>query len=251
MRRCIPCIAVVLLAACVACGDKYLHTNPYDPAVPVVVDLTGPDTLFSYSERGLYSAVSTPAFPDSAFAYASADSTALAPAGRGTFSSLAPPLYPATRVVRVSALIGQIDTIIDDQDLGCAGACIIKATHTLAWRHAGWKDIVLTQRVAKIRLRCPSDHACDTLSAGATWSVWADGFDALNFPVFSLSGSNANPDVSKTNATFATFIVRDSTIATFTPVGIRVATVTAQTSGATWIVATRGTSLDSLQLVVK
>lgn len=256
-------IAAFLLAATVACGDRYLHTNPYDPAVPVTVDMVGPDTLFSYSEIGRYSASSIPAFPDSAFQFASADSTVFAPSGRGVFASMAPPLYPATRTVRVSALLGQIDTIIDNQDLTCPlpppcrsricppFSCAIKAKHSFAWRHAGSKEVVLTQRVTHIRLRCPADHACDTLSAGAVWSVWADGFDALNFPMFSLSGSNANPEVSTADPTFATFVVRDPTIAAFTPVGVRVATVTAQASGTTWIVATRGSSVDSLQLVVR
>jgi hypothetical protein len=50
---------------------------------------------------------------------------------------------------------------------------------------------------------------------------------------------------------FATFAVRDPSVAGVTPVGIRVATVTARKSGTTWIVGTRGALLDSLQLVVQ
>lgn len=264
MRRFAPVVLAALLTGAVACGEKYLHTNPYDPAVPVAVDVVGPDTLFSYSEVGQYSGSSVPAFPDTAFTYASADSTSFTPVGYGKFAAMAPPLYPATQTVKVSALLGQIDTMIDDQDITCPVAppchsincppfsCVIKAKRSLAWRHAGSKEVVLTQRVTSIRLRCPTDHTCDTLSIGAAWTVWADGFDALNFPVSSLTGANANPDVSAANPTFATFAVRDTTIATApSPVGIRVATVTARASGSTWIVATRGALTDSLQLVVR
>lgn len=263
MRRYAHFFSAVFLTAAAACGDKYLHTNPYDPVVPVTVDVAGPDTLFSYSQLGQYSAVSVPAFPDSSFAYASADSASFTPSGRGRFASMAPPLYPASRTVRVSALLGQIDTTIHNQDITCPFvppchsricppfSCVVKATHSLAWRHSGSKEVVLTQRVTSIRLRCPADHACDTLSAGGTWSVWADGFDALNFPVSSLSGANANPVVSSANPVFATFVVRDTTIATLSPVGVRVANVTALASGTTWIIATRGPLTDSLQLVVR
>ena len=264
MRRSAPFVLAALLTGAVACGEKYLHTNPYDPAVPVAVDVVGPDTLFSYSEVGQYAGSSVPAFPDTAFVYASTDSASFTPVGYGKFASTAPPLYPATQTVKVSALLGQIDTIIDNQDITCPFAppcrsnhcnpftCVIKATRSFAWRHAGSKDVVLTQRVTSIRLRCPTDRACDTLAVGSAWTVWADGFDALNFPVYSLSGANANPDVSSANPVFATFVVRDTTIATApSPMGIRVATVTARASGSTWIVATRGALTDSLQLVVR
>jgi hypothetical protein len=266
MRRCTPLISAVLLAVTVACGDNYLHTNPYDPVVPVTVVVSGPDTLFSYNELGEYSAQSIPAFPDSAFRFGSADSVAFFPSGRGEFSSMTPPLYPTTRIVRVSALLGQIDTTVGNQNLvdcppvppPCASLvcppvppCIISATHSLAWRHSGSKDVVLTQRIARLQLRCPTVHACDTLSRGAAWSVWVDGLDALNYAVLALSGSNANPAASSTLPAIATFVLRDTTFAVLTPVGVRVATVLAKASGATWIVATRGSLMDSLRLVVR
>jgi hypothetical protein len=231
--------------------------------VPVTVVITGPDTLFSLSELGQYSAQSVPAFPDSAFKFASADSLAFLPAGRGNFTSMIPPLYPAIRTVRVFALLGQIDTVIDNQDLSCpspppcAGGdcpppppCYVKATHALAWRHAGSKDVVLTQKVVRLQLRCPIVHACDTLSAGAVWSVWVDGFDALNHPVAGLAGVDVNPAVSASFPAIATFGVRDSSIATVTPVGVRASSVVALKAGATWVVASRGALLDSVRLVV-
>ena len=250
-RRSAPLTALALLTVAIACGDPYQHTNPYDPLVPVVVTVLGPDTLFSYREIGQYAAHSVPAFPDSAFQFGSVDSASLMPSMGGAFISLAPPLYPQTRTVRVSALVGQIDTIIDNQDLACNGACSIPATPSLAWRHSGSKDVVLTQRIVRIQLRCPADHACDTLSAGSAWTVWADGFDALNYQALALSGVNANPAVSSDNPVFATFAVRDPTIASLVPAGIRVATVTALKSGVTWIVGMRGALLDSLPLIVR
>jgi hypothetical protein len=257
---------IVLLAAQLACGDPYAHTNPYDPVVAVSVVVGGPDTLFSYRELGQYSAQSVPAFPDSAFKFGAADTIAMVQTLPGGFLSMTPPLYPETQTVRVNAMLGQIDTVIADQDItqaacppppACKGPdcppppCTILAKHAFAYRHSGSKNVVLTQRVVRIQLRCPADHACDALSAGAAWTVWADGFDALNFKVVTLTGVNVNPDVSAATPVFATFAIRDTTIAALTPVGVRVATVTARKHGATWIVGTRGTLLDSLQLVVQ
>ena len=54
-----------------------------------------------------------------------------------------------------------------------------------------------------------------------------------------------------TGTPMATFTSRDTTVASVTPVGIRAATVTARKSGTTWIVATRNSLLDSLQLTVR
>ena len=265
--RIVALFGVVILVAAVACGDPYAHTNPYDPVVSVTVAVAGPDTLFSYGEQAQYTAQSLPAFPDSAFQFGTSDSVAFPASGRGTFVSRTPPLYPATQTVRIMALLGQIDTVIVDQNLGCPThprcndlsglncpiypACKVSAKHTLAWRHEGAKEVVLTQRVARIQLRCPADHACDRLSVGGAWTVWADGFDALNFKVVALTGVNVNPAVSAATPIFATFAIRDSTVAALSPVGIHAATVTARKSGTTWIVGTRDALLDSLQLVVQ
>jgi hypothetical protein len=239
--------AMPLAAAALACGD-YAHTNPYDPAVPVTIVISGPDTLFSYEQVAYYTAATMPAFADTALRWGSSDSTALLPESNGGFASLAPPLYPETRTANVIALIGQIDTIttkfIDREPLPDSAVAI----PTFAWRHSGYTAVVLTQRVTTIQLRCPTVHACDTLSSGGTWSVWVDGFDALNHPIVALASATVNP---LTGTAVATFAVRDTTIAGVVPVGIRVANVTALKTGATWVVATRGPLLDSLQLVVR
>ncbi len=252
MRRCARLAPAVLLVVAGACGEKFLHTNPYDPAVPVTIVVTGPDTLFSYDERGQFSAQSSPAFPDTAFQFASTDSIAFFPAGPGAFTSMTPPLFPETRTVQVSAMIGQVDTVLNTQNLACPDVrCIVPAVPTLLWRHSASKSVVLTQRVVRIALRCPTDHACDTLSSGAVWTVWVNGFDALSQQILALSGTNANPGVSPTSPVVATFALRDTTIGVLTPVGVRVATVAAIKSGSTWIVATRGSLTDSLLLVVR
>ena len=265
MRRYARLVPAVLLVAAIACGEKFQHDNPYDPIVPVTIVVSGPDTLFSFNEVGQYSAQSQPVFPDTAFQFGSEDSVALSPTLAGAFASKTPPLYPATKTVRVSALLGQIDTISNKEDLSCPTAppcrdlgncpppppCKVAATHSLAWRHSASKTVVLTQRLVRIQLRCPASHACDTLSAGAIWTVWADGFDALNQPILALTGTNANPGVSAANPVVATFALRDTTIGALTPVGVRVANVTAAKSGSTWIVATRGTLTDSLRLIVR
>lgn len=241
--RIVTPFGVLILVAAVACGDPYQHTNPYDPAYPVSISLIGPDTLFSYQELGTYSVQIVPAFPDTAFRYASSDSIVFPPAGVGAFHSNAPPLYPATRSVTVTGGVGSIDTMPST-----AGSVLGPAPTIKVYRHSASKVVVLTQRVTRIQLRCPDTHSCDPLSVGGTWSVWADGFDALNQQIVALHSSVANP---ATGTPVATFAARDTTVASVSPVGIRAATVTALKSGTTWIVGTRGALLDSLQLVVR
>ena len=266
-------IGAAVLIAAFACGDPYLHTNPYDPAVPVDITITGPDSLFSYGELGRYSLQSVPVFPDTAVLWgidtvtihrggsldtnigggtirlAGTGDTIVAgdslfkPLGSGLFQSLAPPLEPLTVSMTVEAFLGAIDTTVN-RFINGAPVTI----RTNAYRHTGYKTVVLTQRVTRIQLRCPDTHACDTVSMGGTWSVWVDGFDALGRQIYALTSATANP----TGATpIATFASRDTTIASVAPVHIRAANVTARKSGTTWIVATRGVLLDSLQIVVR
>lgn len=238
-RRSFALAGAVILVAAVACGDPYTHTNPYDPAVPVAIEISGPDTTFSYTERATYTAQSVPAFPDSAVNWAVSDSVIFLPEGPGSFETIGPPLYPDTRMVTVFALIGGVDTTIGRDYM---------AVKTIQYRHIASKVVFQTQLVTRIQLRCPNTHACDTVSTGGAWSVWVDGFDALNERIYALTSATANP---ATGTAIATFAVRDPTIASVSPVGIRAANVTALKPGTTWIVGTRGTLLDSLQLVVQ
>lgn len=237
--------AVAGLATLVACGDPYLHTNPYDPVYPVAVTVLGPDTIFSYSEIGNFSLQTDPAFPDTSVGFTVSDSVAFVPAGFGGFRSAAPPLYPLTRSVTVSGGVGAYDTLAAFASQG-------QARVITQWRHSAEKIVVLTQRVVRISLRCPDTHACDTLALGSSWSVWVDGFDAVNQEIISLHSPVANPSGG---TPVATFTVRDPTIANMTPVGIRAANVTALKVGTTWIVGTRiaaqDTLRDSLQVTVR
>lgn len=234
----VAAIAVVVFA--VACGDPYLHTNPYDPVYPVTINITGPDTVFSFEQVAQYSASSDPAFPDSAFIFEVSDSIRFVPTGPRGFAARATPLWPATDSVIVVAGLGVIDTFYQ---IGVGPAQRIGL-----FRHFATKTVVLTQRVVRIQMRCPDTHACDTVSAGATWSVWTDGLDAGGQQIVALHSLVANPS---TGTPVATYTIRDTTIATFVPNGIRAANVTALKTGTTWIIGTRGTLLDSLQLVVK
>lgn len=248
-RRAVPVLVFVAatLAVALACGDL-AHTNPYDPAVPVTIIITGPDTLFSFGEQATYTAVVTPSFPDTAIEWATADTALFRPTGASTFQLLGvpggPPVWPATATTTVDVLIGQLDTV-KSFDLDSTGP---KSLPNITWRHSAYKTVVLTQRVTQIQLRCPNTHACDTLPAGESWAVWVDGFDALGQEIVALTGFTANP---LSGTPVATFVARDTTVASVTPVGVRVAMVTALRSGTTWIVATRDSLRDSLQLVVR
>jgi hypothetical protein len=260
---------IACTVAFVACGDPYLHTNPYDPAVSVSYSFTGPDTLFSLGQVAQYRVQTTPAFPDSAFIWVidtaqrlpvsvdgdtTVDGTVYASnAGNGAIQVRTLPLEPASTTIGLHADIGTIDTLYNVLLPGVLGGSggeyqQFESVRGVLARHIGTKLIVMMQRVTRIQLRCPETHACDTLSAGGTWSVWVDGFDALNRQIATLTSSTANPASGPPVVTYA---VRDTTIAHSSPVGIRSTTITALKSGTTWVVATRGALLDSLQLVVQ
>lgn len=243
-----------------ACGDPYLHTNPYDPNVPVTFDISGPDSLFSLGEFAQYTVQSTPAFPDTAFSWTVDTvtiikpdtgatvvdgSTILRPAGAGGYVSIAPPLEPASLTISVTALVGGVDTTVSRYIPQCM---CVETFQTQQYRHAGYKPVVLTQRLVRIRVRCPDAHACDTLSVGGAWSVWVDGFDALGHGIVALASAGANP---ASGPPVATFLSRDTTVASVAPLGMRAANVIARESGTTWVIATRGALADSLQLVVR
>ena len=98
-------VAVTLIAA-FACGDPYLHTNPYDPDVPVTITISGPDTLFSLGQIAVFSAQAAPAFPDTSVQWIADTVTVfngtrdtvvdganyLQADGTGAFQSILPPL---------------------------------------------------------------------------------------------------------------------------------------------------------------
>ncbi len=240
-RRGVVLIGAAALVVAIACGDPYLHTNPYDPAYPVTVTLIGPDTLFNQGDFGQFTATSDPAFPDSSFQFGVTDSTSFIPAGIAGFVSRNPPLYPQVRLVGVLAGLGAIDTFVPMAVPG-------PAQRKVFYRHTGTKMVALTQRVVVISLRCPAAHACDTLSIGDTTSVWVDGRDAHGSQIVALTSSGANPT---TGTPIATFAARDPSVVSLGSTGIRASIVTALKAGSTWIVGTRGTLLDSLQVVVR
>ncbi len=241
--RLAPLLAAAALIVAVACGDPYLHTNPYDGLYPVTVTVSGPDTMLSFTQTAQYVGQSNPVFPDTAFSYGVTDSIAFQPAGVGAFTAYETPLWPQYTTVTVLVGVSAYDTIVPNPLAPVGPGLALRQ-----FRHSATKAVILTQRVVRIQLRCPDTHACSTIPVGGTWSVWADGLDALNQQIVGLHSLVANP---ATGTPVATYSIRDTTIATFAPVGIRSATVTALKSGTTWIVGTRGTLLDSLQLVVQ
>jgi hypothetical protein len=250
-------IAIGVAVLLTSCGDPYGATNPYDPDYPVTFTITGPDTLFNLGEAAVFTVSTVPVFPDTAFRWAVAAVTLTTPAGEdtvvdgatilepgapGSFTSVAPPLYPEVATVVVAALVGSVDTTL--QRFIDSNYVTIR---TVEPRHVGHKTVMVTQRLVRIQLRCPTTHACDPLSVADTASVWVDGVDAHGLQISALRSPRTNP---LTGPPIATYVIRDTTIATFVPAGVRSATVTAVRTGTTWIVATRGALSDSLQIVV-
>lgn len=240
-RRTLGLVAAATLAALVACGDPYMHTNPYDPVYPVTITIAGPDTLYDSFELATYTATSSPAFPDSAVTWTSFGLASNG--GEGTFQSVGAPLWPEYFTATVTALIGKVDTTVGRN---------YTAVRISIWRHSAEKTVIMTQRLTRIALRCPDVHACDTLGVGGVWSIWVDGFDASNQHIYAFASSAANPS---TGAPIALYTSRDSTIASVSSLnGIRAVNVTALKVGTTWIVGTRiaaqDTLRDSLQVTV-
>jgi hypothetical protein len=276
-------VGLILL---VACGDPYLHTNPYDPAHPVQFAFAGPDTLFSLAEIAHYTVATNPPFSDTSFTWGTAafmdpfippplppacgnqfvsGDTALKRIAPGTYESILPPLEPYTFTIAIAVSVGAFDTVAFIAPCGSAG--VLRLVRTTQFRQTGYKSVVVTQRVVRIQLRCPDTHACAPLSVGDSAFVWVDGFDALGNEIAALTLHNANPAsgnpplpiispdtaiarAQATNNPVVTYVSRDSTIARATPIGIRVARVTPLKAGSTWVVATRGALFDSLQIVV-
>jgi hypothetical protein len=241
-RRVVAPLGALLVVALLSCGDPYRHPNPYDPNTPFEFSIAGPDTLFSVGEFGQYALKSTPALSDTAGTWSSS-SIDLRPGSPGQFQLWTPPLWPETETVQVTNSIGKFDTT---GTLSTPSGPIAKKI-TMDRRSLS-RTVVLTQRLVRIRLRCPDTHACGTLTAGAAWSVGVDGFDALDAQIIGLTNPATNP---ATGTPIAIFISRDTTVASVAPVGIRAAMVTARKSGTTWLVATRDLLLDSLQLTVR
>ncbi|HEY2850752.1 MAG TPA: hypothetical protein VGI97_12800 [Gemmatimonadaceae bacterium] len=257
------------MAMLLSCGDPGPHNNPYDPLFPVTATMSGPDTLFSYLEVAQFNAQFTPAFADTAIAWTVGPvgvitkdlcdsivggSGFLQAEAPGAFRSIAPPLEPTTYSIVVAASVGEVDTTVSRDTIPeapCSSTHLSPVSVTIRtqqYRHSVYKTVILTQRPTRIQLRCPDVHACDSTAVGGTWAVWVDGFDALGNGIRALTNSTTNPH---TGPPVATFTSRDTTIASVVPVGIRAATIAALKTGTTWIVATRKTLADSLQLVVK
>ena len=281
-RRQHALIGTAVLVALVACGDPYLHTNPYDPVFPVQFTIAGPDTLFSLGDVAQYSVQTNPAWPDTGFVWTldtftnyfivpgacfnqvELGDTVLRPVRAGLYQSIKPPLEPYTFTVPIAVWTGTIDSVTQVANCGGPGSRIVFVNEP---RHIGYKSVVVTQRVTHIQLRCPATHGCAPLAVGDSAFIWVDGFDAGGSPIVGLASPTVNPATGnplipypsrdtailraqRTNNPVATYLSRDSTVARATPIGIRVARVIAVKSGSTWVVATRGALQDSLQIVV-
>ena len=241
---------VAVLVTAVACRD-YAHTNVYDPLVPVTITITGRDSLFSLGEQAIYTGHS-PQFPDSAIGiggFVGLDEvTPLGSTGTALVVVERPPLYPALAKGWIFVSIGCYTTFVTVEEQSGAKPFVARTKAIGVCAHEDSIPIVVTQRLVRIQLRCPDVHGCDTISVGGTASVWVDGTDALNAPVYGLQSPGVN---SNFGPPIATYTIRDTTVASVVPVGVRAATVTANKSGTTWIVGVRGALVDSLKLVVR
>jgi hypothetical protein len=219
------------LTLCVACLD-IKHTNPFDPDTPLRVTIM-PETVFSVAGEVHFTFSTVPEIIDPGPTWGGGN-TDLSPLGdAGIFFSHAAPLWPQTETIQVSIGVGRNN--------------LLNLPHYSNSRVFNG-SVLITQRLVRIQARCPDTNVCDTLSAGASWSVFVDGFDALGSGIAGLATPTMNP---LNVAAIAQFIVRDTSIASASPIGMRAASVTAKRSGSTWLVAQRDSLSDSLRLVVR
>jgi hypothetical protein len=235
MRRAAVLAASASLVCAVACID-FRHTNPFDPIVPVTVTII-PETLFSVAGKVVqFSFAAVPPFTDPRAIWSVGSTDLYTTDGTGLLYSAAAPLWPKTDTIPIAIGIG----------LHALNNPFVTFSDSLTRTLNG--SVIVTQRLVRIRARCAGALACDSLPVGATASVFIDGFDALGSGLSGLPDSTANP---LTALPIFVFTVRDTTIATALPVGMRAATVTAKGVGSTWIVAQRDSLRDSLRITIR
>lgn len=84
MQR-MPFVAGLLGALSLAgCGD-FAHTNPLDREVSVAVEVTGPDSVFSYRDTVVFVAHTLPSYAPERVVWSSSGSLNLVPIGNGAF----------------------------------------------------------------------------------------------------------------------------------------------------------------------
>jgi hypothetical protein len=130
----------VLVESC----EAFTHTNPYDPETPFEYAISGPDSLFSLGQVASYAIESKPALADTAGIWSCECLEVVSHAGTRTFSmsgQVAPPQWPATKTVRLNALIGKYDTIVFiNSPAGPSPELVQRYRRTLT------RTIVITQR---------------------------------------------------------------------------------------------------------
>ena len=230
-RRLAVLSASGFLVLALACID-FQHTNPFDPDVPLQVTIF-PETLFSVGGTIQFTFATVPPLtdPNAIWVGGTTDLFTASLGSGGVFFSNGAPLWPQTESVPITIAVGRFDDGVH--------------TH---YRKTFGGSVIITQRLVHIQARCPGAPACDAMTVGVSTSVFVDGYDALGSGIAGLPDPNTNP---LTLPPIAVFIVRDTTIASAVPVGMRVAMVTAKRAGATWIVTQRDSLRDSLRLVVR
>lgn len=229
----LPAYGILVLA--VACID-FRHTNPFDPGVPVTVTIF-PETLYSVARDLVHFTFATvPSLTDPDAIWSASANDLFASGSAGDLDSEGAPLWPQTETVPITIGIGRY----------AVNSTLV--THSYDYTRSINGSVVITQRLVRIRTRCAGPPACDSAPAGATTAVFVDGVDALGSGLSGLADSTTNP---LTASPIFVFTVRDTTIATAAPVGMRAATVTARRVGSTWIVAQRDSLRDSLRITVR
>jgi hypothetical protein len=205
-------LAVFGLLIASACSD-YPHANPWDPASVVQIELTGPDTTYSVGEVVTFTFRTTPEWPNVVAGWSSSNETVLWPMGNGQF------------VVRPFGNgFGHVDVVL-----------------TLG-PHSQRHELVLAQRFAKVAIVGCSASPCLSFGVlGHQLTLTAELRDALDYRLAEAFATDVN----------VTFRSTRPEVARIASSGPRSVTVESVSNGSSWMVASAGSSSDSVLVSVQ
>ena len=205
-------VALGLAACALACADL-AHTNPYDPATPIEVEVSGPDSAHSFQQIIPFSYKSDPAWAG--------------PVGWKTSNVNLLHSYGDGRFGVVGFAASPNDT---------ASVIVSLGTHTATHR------VVVAQKVAGFTFACPVRGAPCVFARGANAGIDFEGHDATGFRMFgpySVEVGSSQPGVLRIDRFVAA------------PLGSYSVAVSTLAAGTCYFIASSGGVRDSVFVTVR
>jgi hypothetical protein len=203
--------AALALAGSAACLDL-AHTNPFDPATKVDIQVTGPDSAFSLQQIIGFSVASKPDW-SGVVEWKTTNESVLQSLGDGRY--------------------GVVGVVAPPNDT--ASVLVLLGTHTATHR------VVVRQRVAGFRFPCLAGGSCG-VPVGARTGLTFEGHDANGFRMvlpYSVQAESRQPSVLRIDGYLPS------------PVGSYTVGISALAAGATYLVVSSGVARDSVLVTVR